>query len=143
MRNRTKRARFTSIVTLFAVLGLLALAACDEGLKNDPTGRTWQLTELEGSSLVDGTVIDLTIDGDTASGSAGCNTYNGPATVDQDTSAMTLGPNFAVTFMACDQPIMDQEQKYLDALTRVVSYQLAAEELILEDANGIAVATFG
>lgn len=133
MRNLFKLALILSIATV--------VVACAEGTENDPTERTWQLTTLDGSPVLDGTAIDLTIDGDTVSGTAGCNTYNGPAMVG-DGGSMTLGPDFAVTFMACEQPVMDQEQEYLTALTRVTSYQMAAEELLLEDANGIVTATF-
>lgn len=126
------------LVGVFVVLGV---CACAEGSEDDPTGRTWQLATLGGAPVVDGTIVDLTIDGDAVSGSAGCNTYNGPATVGDDGS-MTLGPEFAVTFMACEQQVMDQEQEYLSALSRVTSYQMAAEELLIEDANGVVVATF-
>jgi heat shock protein HslJ len=130
-----------SIRAVLAVIVMMSLVACAEGSGNDPTNRTWQLATLGGGPVIDGTIIDLTIDGDTVSGSAGCNTYNGPATVGDDGS-MTLGPEFAVTFMACEQPVMEQEQEYLSTLARVTSYRMAAEELLLEDANGVVVATF-
>jgi heat shock protein HslJ len=125
--------------------GLLVIAlvvigvACSEPA-TDPTGRTWQLVSLDGAPVVAGTVIDLTLENDTVSGSAGCNTYSGPATYSD--GSMTLGPEFAVTFMACDEPIMEQEQRYLAALSRVVSYELTPDELLLQDGNGITVATF-
>lgn len=131
----------SSIRAILAVIVMMSMVACAEGSGNDPTGRTWQLATLGGGAVLDGTVIDLTIDDDTVSGSAGCNTYTGPATVGDDGS-MTLGPELAVTFMACEQPVMDQEQQYLSTLSRVTSYQIAAEELLLEDANGVVVATF-
>lgn len=130
-----------TIRAVFAVVVMVAVVACAEGSGNDPTGRTWQLATLGGSPVIDGTIIDLTIDGAAVSGSAGCNTYNGPATVGDDGS-MILGPEFAVTFMACDQPVMDQERQYLSTLARVASYQMAAKELLMEDANGVVVATF-
>jgi heat shock protein HslJ len=126
---------------LFALLVILAVA-CGSGTESDPSGRTWQLTELEGSGLVEGTTIDLTIDGGTVSGSSGCNTYTGAAEVDTDAETMTLGPELASTMMACEQPIMDQEQAYLEALIRVTSYQMAEDQLLLEDADGIVLATF-
>lgn len=138
MIRSSSRVRHLVLVSLAAVL---ALGACAEGSGNDPTGRTWQLATLGGSPVLDGTVIDLTIDGDTVSGTAGCNNYNGPATVG-DGDSMTLGPEFAVTFMACEESVMDQEQGYLNALTQVTSYQIAAEELLLKDANGVVIATF-
>lgn len=124
-----------------ALIAAASLAACAEGSAISPTDRTWQVATLGGAPVLDGTIIDMTIDGETVSGSAGCNTYNGPATIGDDGS-MTLGPEFAVTFMACEQPVMDQEQEYLSTLARVTSYEMAAEELLLEDANGIVVATF-
>lgn len=131
-----------SIRALLIVSLAMSVVACAEGSENDPVGRTWDLTELNGSGVLEGTMLDLTIEGDSVSGSSGCNNYNGSATVGEDGS-MTLGPDFAVTFMACDQPVMDQEQEYLTTLSRVTSYQTAAEELLLKDANGIVVATFG
>lgn len=124
-----------------ALIAAASLAACAEGSAISPTDRTWQVATLGGAPVLDGTIIDMTIDGETVSGSAGCNTYNGPAAIGDDGS-MTLGPEFAVTFMACEQPVMDQEQEYLSTLARVTSYEMAAEELLLEDANGIVVATF-
>lgn len=130
---------------LVLALCVVALAACGSGTENDPTGRTWQLTDLEGAPLVDGTTIDLTIttEGDDGvNGSAGCNSYNGPATVNTDDNSMTIGPDLISTMMACEESIMDQELKYLDALVQVSSYQMASDELILEDAQGIAIATF-
>lgn len=120
---------------------LFGVVSCAGSTQDDPTGRTWQLTELDGSPVLEGTIIDLTIDGDTVSGSAGCNAYNGAATVDED-GTMTLGPEFAVTFMACDPAVMDQEQEYLTSLSMVTSYEASEEELLLEDADGNVVAAF-
>ena len=127
---------------LLTVLLVLVAVACGSGTNSDPTGRAWNLTELEGDALVEGTSIDLTITEDSISGNSGCNTYNGSVELDTETSSMTVGADVISTMMACEEPIMTQEQRYLDALTRVTSYELAADELILKDAQGIAVATF-
>ena len=121
---------------------VVGVAACGAGTDNDPTGRAWTLTELEGSPPVEGATVDMTIGDDGVSGSAGCNSYTGAASVDVDAGTMTLGPEIASTMMACEQPIMDQEQKFLDSLVRVVGYDMAKDELILLDDQGIAVATF-
>ncbi|HXV70157.1 MAG TPA: META domain-containing protein [Acidimicrobiia bacterium] len=116
------------------------LAACGGGVEDDPTGRTWQLVELERSALVEATSIDLTIDDEQASGSSGCNSYTGPASVSD--GEMALGPDFAVTFMACGEEVMSQEQRYLEALTRVTAYEMASTQLTLKDAQGIVLLTF-
>lgn len=123
-------------------VGMIALAACAGGSEADPTGRTWQLTELEGAAPVEGTVVDLTIEGGTASGNAGCNTYTGPVEVNTADNTMTFGTEMASTMMACEEPIMDQEQRFMTALTQVTSYEMANDTLTLLDANDVALATF-
>ena len=129
-------------ICLSVALVLVVLAACGSGTNNDPTGNAWNLTELEGDAVVEGTTIDLTITEESISGNAGCNSYNGSVELDIDNSTMTVGPDVVSTMMACEEPIMAQEQKYLDVLTRVTSYEVASDELILKDAEGIAIATF-
>jgi heat shock protein HslJ len=44
--------------------------------------------------------------------------------------------------MACEPAIMDQEATYLAALERVTGYVLEPDELLLQDADGITLATF-
>lgn len=127
---------------LTVALALAVLAACGSGTNNDPTGNAWNLIELEGDAVVEGTTIDLTITEESVSGNAGCNSYNGSVELDIDNSTMTVGPDVVSTMMACEEPIMAQEQKYLDVLTRVTSFEVASDELILKDAEGIAIATF-
>ncbi len=127
------------------MLLLAALVACgntdNADMGDDPSGHTWELTDLQGVTPIEGTTLDMTIEDGTVHGSSGCNNYNGPATV--DSGSMTLGPNFAVTFMACEQAIMDQEQKYLNALTQVTSYIIVGpDKLNLQDANGIEISRF-
>lgn len=128
-----------SIGGLAAVLLLVAVSGCTEP-STDPTGRTWELATLHGSEPLEGTTIDLTLEGESVSGSAGCNTYTGPA--DFGAGSMTLGPEIAVTAMACEEGIMDQESEYLAALSRVAGYVLEPDELLLQDADGITVVTF-
>ena len=137
--STTKPGRLTIAL---AIIATLALAACGAGTDNDPTGRAWELTELEGAAPVDGTTIDITITDDGVSGSSGCNTYSAGADLTVDGSTLELTSEIASTMMACEQPIMDQEQRYLMALSSVASYEMAADELILKDGEGIAFATF-
>lgn len=121
------------------LLLVVAVIGCSEP-NTDPTGRTWELATLHGSEPVEGTVVDLTLEEDSMSGSAGCNSYSGAA--EFDAGSMTLGPEIAVTAMACEEEIMDQEATYLAALERVAGYVLEPDELLLQDADGITLATF-
>jgi heat shock protein HslJ len=130
-----------SLAGLLAVALVVGVGACS-GSDDDPTGRAWQLTELEGTSSVEGTVVDPTVQDNQISGSSGCNTYTGAASVDQGANTMTIQPEIASTMMACEDAVMEQETRYLNALPRVTSYEMADDTLTLLDANGVAIATF-
>jgi len=95
---------------------------------------------LHGSEPLEATIVDLTLEDDSVFGSAGCNNYSGAA--EFEAGSMTLGPDIAVTRMACEQAIMDQEAVYLTALERVTGYVLEPDELLLQDADGITLVTF-
>jgi putative lipoprotein len=71
-------------------------------------------------------------------GSAGCNRFSGPCTVDGST--LTFG-NLASTRMACADG-MDQEAAFLAALARVRSWRIAGDRLELLDAGGASQAGF-
>lgn len=128
-----------SIAGLLVILVVGLLVSCT-GPETELTDRTWQLSTLDGAELVEGTSIDMTLEEDTVSGSAGCNSYTGPATYgDGD---MTLGPDFAATLMICDDATSAQETKYLNTLAQVTNYELESEELLLQDDQGVTIATF-
>jgi heat shock protein HslJ len=99
---------------LVPVLLVIGLAACGGDGGGDPSGQTWALTELNGQPPLAGTAIDMTIVDQTVSGSSGCNQYMGGASVGSGT--ISFDSSLAGTQMACAQPIMDQEQAYLQAL---------------------------
>jgi putative lipoprotein len=125
---------------VFAGLALLAFgaAACGSDA-GDPSGRMWLLTELNGSPALAGTQVTISFADDAVSGSAGCNTYSGPATwSDGD---LSVPPGIGVTKMACDQPIMDQEQAFLAVLGAADEYAVDGDELRLIG-GGSVVARF-
>jgi heat shock protein HslJ len=131
-----------SLIALLALALLTIITACGDGSADDPAGRTWLLTELDGSAPIPETVVDLTIAEGTASGNAGCNTYTGPVDVNTDDNTMTFGTEIATTMMACQPAVMDQEQRFLTVLTEATSYEMANDTLTLLDANDVALATF-
>lgn len=127
----------------FVLVGTLAtgaLAACGGDAQADPSGRAWLLTELNGQPPIEGAMIDLSLSGNEVSGSSGCNSYFGSATVGD--GEITLGPNLAGTMMACADDVMAQEQTYLNALSTVTGYEISGDELRLLDAGGTVVARF-
>jgi heat shock protein HslJ len=84
-----------------------------------------------------GTTITLSFDEDTlgeqgtVSGSAGCNTYSADYTY-----AETLTMSSPVTTrIACEPDVMEQEQRFLDLLQNVRTYNLE-EQLLLQTEDG-------
>lgn len=111
------------------------------------TGTTWVLTyyhngaEALVSSLAQ-TQITLVFGEDgQLSGSAGCNTYQAPYQVEG--THLTVGAP-VTTRMLCAEPagIMEQENAYLQALTRAATYTIIGDELTLFDVEGMRVAGF-
>ena len=86
-----------------------------------------------------GDAITATFADGTVSGSAGCNNYFAPYTVDGD--ALTIGPGGS-TMMACLAPIMTQEQSYLANLGAVTRYAIVGDELRLFDGGAQPLLTF-
>jgi heat shock protein HslJ len=108
-------------------------------------GPEWQLTGYNNGrggvqSILAGTQPTAMFGSDgQITGSGGCNTFSGP--YQSTATTLTIGP-LASTFKACDQPVMDQETAYLNALQQTSSYRFDNGRLILVNAGGATQATF-
>ena len=89
-------------------------------------------------SPMTGTTLTATFTADTVSGSAGCNDYNGPYTLDGD--KVTIGP-LATTRKACEQPVMDQETAFLTALQTPATVEQNGGIVTLRNAAGATQVT--
>ena len=72
------------------------------------------------------------------SGSSGCNTYNGRYSVSGDNLTIS---GVSTTQLACDQPIMDQEFAYVNALQSAAFWSLEQEFTIINSGN-VAVLSY-
>jgi len=113
----TRRAR---LIGLALLLGSLLAAGCgddDDGSSASSTdsaavssdmldGRTFESTDVSGESMVDGTKVIVSFDGDGISANAGCNTMNG--TYEVADGVLTVGP-LAQTQMACEDALQQQD----------------------------------
>jgi putative lipoprotein len=94
----------------------------------------WRVVEIAGEPVADGVSPTLAIDAESGiSGSGGCNRYFGNAEIDGE--RITMG-EIGATRMACPEPAMGEEQRYLKALDAVDSWRLEADELMLADDEG-------
>jgi len=98
----------------------------------------WSLTTFvdgeTAASLTTGTAITLVFAEGRVAGSAGCNEYSGPYTLEQ--GALRIGA-IGLTKMACTEPagVMEQEADYINALQEVTSLELDANQLTLRTAG--------
>lgn len=101
------------ILCAAATLGLLAAPAQAQAPAWD--GATWLVEDIRGRGVIDNAQTTLLIAPDgAASGSTGCNVFNGKATISGE--SLRFG-QMAATLRACPPAISDQERKFLDALT--------------------------
>lgn len=127
------------LASVIAVAGLL-FAACgsDDDADEDTTdaapttgdldGRSFVSSEVTGHELAAGSEIQLSFDADTMSASAGCNTLAG--SFDVDDGDLAAGP-FAMTQMACDQPLMEQDTWLSEFLASTPGVSLVGSTLTL------------
>ncbi|MBO6719330.1 MAG: META domain-containing protein [Rhizobiaceae bacterium] len=100
----------------------------------------WKLTELAGIDEIVGTAPTLTVrDDGSAGGNTGCNIYFAEAAVSGRRISFS---GIGQTFIACDDPVMNQEKEFLAALELVKGLQLGAESLDLLDKDDALLLRF-
>lgn len=118
---------------------LLALSACVSTPANLRAGDQWVATDVNGFPVGASNPPTLRLeDGNRMSGSAGCNRVS--ATYRHGSrDAISFGP-LAVTKMACEAAVMEQERRYLAILSQVQGYSLYGDGGIsLVAADGSAI----
>lgn len=96
-------------------------------------GRTFLSTGSDGFELVEGTVIRIEFRDDAFSANAGCNTLAGGYRVDGDT--LRMDGALAMTEMACDEALMDQDTRFADLLMASPTVALDGDALVLTAAD--------
>jgi putative lipoprotein len=102
---------------------------------------TWVAEDIGGRGVIDIAQSTITFAADgSASGSGGCNSFSGRATVDGD--HIQIGP-LAATQRACAPALGDQEQKFFNALANARSFDIdeGTQKLVLKDESGAPLAT--
>lgn len=95
-------------------------------------GRVFLSTDVTGETLVDGTRVSLTFDGDTLSASAGCNTIFGGYELDDGT--LTAGP-LAQSQMLCEEDLQRQDEWVAELLENGPTVTLVEDVLTVSSAT--------
>jgi heat shock protein HslJ len=140
LANLAKAATFTATkdtLTMFDSAGKSILVY--SAAAANPLEGSWDVTGYNNgkqavTSPVAGSTLTAIFTADQVSGSAGCNTYSGPYTLNGTT--LKIGP-LASTMKACaDQAVNDQEQQFLAALQASTTYDQTGNILTLKAAGG-------
>ena len=126
------------LIVLLLIGLVVTLAACGgAGTSSAATsgglaGTSWTLAEIDGREPAVDPAPTLAFDEDlNVSGSAGCNTFTGTATVEG--SSISFGP-LATTMMACPGAAGIAETAFLAAMNEVEGFAMDSQgRLVLED----------
>ena len=78
---------------------------------------TWVVEDILGGGIIDSSRVTLVFSEQQVAGRASCNSYQGTWSLEDDQLSIV---DVAVTMMACPEAIMNQEQRFLDALESTV-----------------------
>ena len=138
------------LLRLMVFPALLALAACAPGPAAEEArpappappaaadgllGQAWQLFEIDGGAPVAGSAPSLQFADGRLSGSSGCNRFMGGYALGPEGGSIRT-EQMASTMMACPEPLMRQEERFLAVLGHVARYRIEAGVLTLETASG-------
>lgn len=98
----------------------LATGACAMAGDSRLAASEWQATSVNGAPLVAGSRLTLRLEGGRASGSAGCNRYF--ASYETGARQGISFTGVGSTRMACAEPLMDQERRFLNILENASGY---------------------
>jgi heat shock protein HslJ len=141
----------------FALLPLVllafAFAACggddggsgSDGGTQDPAaleGESWILTQMltaGGQTEIVQTGVSAQFDGSTISGNAGCNAYH--ASYEATGSEISFGP-IAATKKICPEDEQSTEDRYLQLLAEIGSFEVSGRSMSMNDTDGTPVLQF-
>jgi len=145
-----KLRRFALLPLVLLALGLVACGGDDggsgsDGGTQDPAaleGESWILTQMltaGGQTEIVQTGVSAQFDGTTISGSAGCNSYN--ASYEASGSEISFGP-IAATKKICPEDEQSTEDRYLQLLAEVGSFEVSGRSMSMNDTDGTPVLQF-
>ncbi|MEE4282943.1 MAG: META domain-containing protein, partial [Pseudomonadales bacterium] len=100
-----------------------------------PAGVLWQVEDIDGGGIIDSSHMTLQIADDTGiSGSTGCNRYFGAVVI---AGSAFEADAIGTTRMACAPALMQQEQRFVQALQAVRRFELSGDFLLLYDESQV------
>lgn len=122
-------------------VGIVLLSSCQtldekpEAPMTQLTGVEWVVEDIDGRGIVDSSRATLNFSEEgKVNGRGSCNSYTGPFML--TAAGITIGPGIAATRMACAPALMEQEQRFFDALSAVQTFQITTDGALLLQGPG-------
>lgn len=136
---------FVSVSVFFAsmimVSCLTSTKSANEQL-NSLRNTRWNLIELEGQPLLDGTKITMDVHSNSIKGFSGCNTYRSSGDIIIEKGHFQIHET-ARTTKDCQPEILRQEVRFIELLTRARLYKVIGNRLYIYDNQGAIILVFG
>jgi len=123
--NRT----FLVALVIISLMPATAFSAQSNAAETDLLGTAWLAEDIGGRGVLDRARSTMEfVKPQQVGGLAGCNRYFGPVSLNGST--ISFG-NLAATRMMCPDSLMDQEQRFLEALSKAKRLEFAHQGQIL------------
>jgi heat shock protein HslJ len=118
--NQQKKSIAIFVILTLALTSLLAACSSSGGSDNYHENN-WKLVSIDGEAAIPGVTVTALFDGNGGlTGSGGCNDYTGNYGVGGDQLQINA---IRTTTNQCDQPIMEQENAFIDHLNKASSFE--------------------
>lgn len=129
MREQLAKLLLKSTMAALALVSATICMAQNAAREQDLIGTSWLVEDIGGGGVVDKARSTLEfVESGRVAGLGACNRYMGPVSFDDD--GVSFG-NLAATLMACPEALMNQEQRYFQALAKVDRMEISNQGQIL------------
>lgn len=132
MRFILSRAHFPVVI---GAVALVLTTACgdDEASPVELEGKSYVATDIDGHTIVDGSEVAISFADGSISIEAGCNTQNGAYELTDGVLEVEM---LMSTMMACDEPLMAQDQLVASIVTSGPTVEADGDDIVLESPAG-------
>jgi len=143
-----KTYRYPALILMSLLLILTACTPRAEKPPDELVNTRWELVsfntqdddgEVEETTVLSGTTVTLEFLEDQARGDGGCNTFRANYQVDDGQIAFQ---ELVTTEIACANGVMQQEQRYYDALVAAEQYEISGDRLTIRYNGGEGMLRF-
>lgn len=131
------------LASLALPIVLVVLWGCSGG--DDLDGTMWRAVQIGGRPVLESVEATAAFSDGEVSGSSSCNSYTGEYDAEPPFPDGSGNPGISITNvggteMACEEPVMDQEARFVEALLSATTYRIDVDRLELYEEETLVAA---